>query len=63
MVMVTDERGEPLEREILDYMRRGIWTEAGKEMDLDVFAETIRSADGIAAVKTAYQISQSAFSV
>ena len=31
MVMVTDERGEPLEREILDYMRYGIWTEAGKE--------------------------------
>ena len=57
MVMVTDERGEPLEREILDYMRYGIWTEAGKEMDLDGLAETIRSADGIAAVKTAYQIS------
>ena len=39
MVMVTDERGEPLEREILDYMRYGIWTEAGKEMDLDGLAE------------------------
>lgn len=57
MAMVTDKRGEPLEREILDYMKYGIWTETEKEMNLEELAETIRSADGIAAVKTSYQIS------
>lgn len=57
LAMVTDERGEPLEREILDYMKYGIWTETEKETDLGELAETIRSADGIAAVKTVYQIS------
>lgn len=54
--MATDENGEPLEREILDYMQYGVWTERGNDMDLEELAETIRSADGIAAVKTAYQI-------
>ena len=52
MTMVTDKRGDPLEREILDYMKYGIWTETEKEMDAGELAETIRSADGIAAVKT-----------
>ena len=57
MTMVTDKRGDPLEREILDYMKYGIWTETEKEMDAGELAETIRSADGIAAVKASYQIS------
>ena len=55
--MVTDNRGEPLEEEILDYMKYGIWTAEGNETDLEELADTIRSADGIAAVKEVYQIS------
>ncbi|MBS6518506.1 MAG: hypothetical protein KH353_10015 [Clostridium sp.] len=55
--MVTDNRGEPLEEEIVDYMKYGIWTAEGNETDLEELADTIRSADGIAAVKEVYQIS------
>lgn len=57
--LATEEQGKPLEREILDYMQYGIWTESGNELDLEELAETVRSADGIAAVKTVYQLSSS----
>lgn len=53
---VTDDKGKPLEEEILSYMEYGVWTELGDEASLKELSEVIRSADGIHAVKENYQI-------
>lgn len=61
-VLVTEDGGSPLEEEILDYMKFGIFTDLGDEASLTEFSEVMRASDGIHAVKESYQIhSEQAF--
>ena len=59
---MTEDGGSPLEEEILDYMKFGIFTDLGDEASLTEFSEVMRASDGIHAVKESYQIhSEQAF--
>ncbi len=61
-VMVTEDGGSPLEEEILNYMKFGIFTDLGDEESLAELSEVMRSSEGIHAVKESYQIhSEQAF--
>lgn len=54
-VTATDDHGEHLEQEILDYMKYGIWNQEFEDMDVTQMWKSIREADGVKQVAQDYR--------